>query len=157
MDLTSEQLSELRDWASEGKTLSEIQKRMESNWNLRMTYMQLRFLMDDYSIELCEPKKDKIIEEKTDLDQSKKPELPAEESEEIAPDAGVTVEADLIARPGSVLSGSVVFGDGVKAKWYLDQFGRLSLDGVDKSYRPSSEDVQTFQAELQKILQKKGY
>jgi hypothetical protein len=45
----------------------------------------------------------------------------------------------------------------VKAKWYLDQMGRLGLEGVDKGYRPATEDVQDFQMQLQKILQKKGY
>ena len=159
MKLTSEQLKQLREWATEGKSLSEIQKRMEMDLGLRVTYMELRFLMDDYSIEQGSPEKkapvkngEPKMESKADVS-----EVPAEEAQDAELAGGVTVDVDPIVRPGAILSGGVVFGDGVKAKWYLDQMGRLGLDGVAKNYRPSDEDVQDFQMQLQRILQKKGY
>jgi len=156
MKLTSEQLKTLRAWASEGRSLADIQKRMESDLGLRVTYMELRFLMDDYAIELGKAEKKAPAKK-----EEPKPEVPVEETDKPAEETelagGVTVDVDPISRPGAIVSGNVVFGDGVKAKWYLDQYGRLGLDGVAKSYRPSDDDLQDFQTELQRILQKKGY
>ena len=60
-------------------------------------------------------------------------------------------------RPGTVVSGSVTFSDGVSGKWALDQYGRLMLDTGQKGYQPSPADVQTFQRELQTHLQRHGY
>jgi hypothetical protein len=127
-----------------------------------MTYMQMRFMLDDYEVVFASPKAApaKAAEEKSAV--------PIEEGEvapeDVVPEAGetelaggVTVDVDRLNRPGAVMSGSVTFSDGVKAKWYLDQTGRLGLDGVDKSYRPAPEDIQDFQTELQRIIQKKGY
>jgi hypothetical protein len=164
MELSADQLKKLSAWAAEGQSLSGIQKRMEDEFNLRMTYMQLRFLLDDYSIEVAnapaqEPKKPLAPAPAESKTQEPAADIPAEpqSAQDMELAGGVTVEVDRINRPGSVLSGDVTFSDGIKAKWYLDQMGRLGLDGVDKNYRPAPEDVQDFQTELQKILQKKGY
>jgi hypothetical protein len=56
-----------------------------------------------------------------------------------------------------VVSGSVVFSDGVKATWALDQLGRLALDPGQSGYQPSAEDVDAFQQELSTQLQKQGF
>jgi hypothetical protein len=159
MKLTSEQLKSLGKWASEGKSLSEIQKLMESVLNLRVTYMELRFLMDDYAIEIVNQEKKAPAKEAAKVPEPglEESEIPAEEAQEAELAGGVTVDVDPIVKPGAVISGGVTFSDGVKAKWYLDQMGRLGLDGVGKNYRPSDEDVQDFQTELQRIIQKKGF
>ena len=70
---------------------------------------------------------------------------------------GVSVDVDRIMRPGALVSGSVVFSDGVKATWALDQMGRLALGGTDKTYRPSAQDIQEFQTTIARELQKRGY
>jgi len=69
----------------------------------------------------------------------------------------LTVEVDRIMRPGTVVSGSVTFSDGVSGKWALDQYGRLMLDTPQKGYKPSAPDLQAFQRELQMQLQRQGY
>jgi hypothetical protein len=92
-------------------------------------------------------------------------ELPADDFPEDAalpPDApagagGVTVDVDRITRPGTVVSGSVTFSDGVSGKWALDQYGRLMLDTGQPGYKPSAPDVQAFQRELQMQLQRHGF
>jgi hypothetical protein len=66
------------------------------------------------------------------------------------------VEVDRIGRPGTLVSGSVTFSDGVAGKWAMDQYGRLMLD-AGKGYKPSPADVQAFQAQLSATLQKMGY
>lgn len=160
MELSADQLKKLSAWAAEGQSLSGIQKRMEDEFNLRMTYMQLRFLLDDYSIDVANvptPAPRKPVETQDSAADAPIDAATPEAAQDMELAGGVTVEVDLINRPGSVISGDVTFSDGIKAKWYLDQMGRLGLDGVDKTYRPAPEDVQDFQTELQKILQKKGY
>lgn len=92
-------------------------------------------------------------------------ELPADDyaAEEALPEeapagpGGVTVELDRIMRPGTVVSGTVTFSDGVSGKWALDQYGRLMLDTGQPGYKPSAPDVQAFQRELQAQLQRQGF
>lgn len=74
-----------------------------------------------------------------------------------APAGSLTLDVDRIMRPGTVVSGTVTFSDGVSGKWGLDQYGRLMLDTGIKGYQPSPADVQTFQRELQAHLQRQGY
>jgi hypothetical protein len=87
---------------------------------------------------------------------------------ELPPDEGIpadqpagastlTLEVDRIMRPGTVVSGTVTFSDGVSGKWALDQYGRLMLDTGQKGYQPSAEDVKVFQRELQAQLQRQGF
>jgi hypothetical protein len=55
-------------------------------------------------------------------------------------------------------SGSVTFGDGVTAKWIVDQYGRPGLTEASRpGYRPSAADAQAFMQELSLALQKQGY
>ena len=88
-------------------------------------------------------------------------ETPGEGAEELAaPPAGpggVVLELDRIMRPGTAVSGTVTFSDGVSGKWALDQYGRLMLETAQKGYQPSAPDVQSFQRELQTQLQRQGY
>jgi len=69
---------------------------------------------------------------------------------------GVAVTLDRIVKPGSVVSGTVRFSDGVNASWMLDQVGRLAIDAGKPNYRPNPEDVQAFQMELRNLLQSRG-
>ena len=61
-----------------------------------------------------------------------------------------TVSVSPIQRPGFAMSGSVSFGSGVTADWYVDQTGRLGLDNA--SGQPDEQDIQEFQLELRKAL-----
>ena len=71
--------------------------------------------------------------------------------------ANVSVTVDAIMIPGTMASGDVVFSDGVKGKWYLDQMGRLGLGGdLPQGYRPAPEDAALFQARLMEALRSKG-
>jgi hypothetical protein len=70
----------------------------------------------------------------------------------------VTVDVDAIPRPGSLVNGTVVFSDGVSLGWQLSAAGQLGLiPGDDPEYRPSPEDVQSFQSQLEEVLRKKGF
>ena len=61
-------------------------------------------------------------------------------------------------RPGSLVSGNVRFSDGVALGWQLTSTGQLGLiPGDDPEYRPSNEDLQAFQTQLQEVLKEKGF
>ena len=68
------------------------------------------------------------------------------------PASDLTVEVDALTIPGTFASGAVTFSDGTKAKWYLDQLGRLGLDDVPPGYRPSPGDAALFQSRLVEAL-----
>jgi len=170
MKLDPQQVKALREWASNGTTLSESHKRLADTFGLKLTYMDVRFLLDDYDVELTEAPKAPAAQPAAAKPAPKAamagPEPQAgedlEDDEAMDADAdlvggAVKVELDRLTRPGAVISGSVVFSDGVKAQWYLDQYGRLGLDSANKDYRPSPEDIQDFQEELQSLLRKQGF
>jgi hypothetical protein len=143
MSLSEEQKAILTGWIQEGLSLSDIQKRLESEFEIRLTYMDVRFLVDDLDLEL----------------QSEGPQFD-EPKVETAPAGGapgtVSVSLDKVSRPDALVSGQVTFSDGMSAQWHLDQMGRLSLNPKDAEYRPSQEDLQTFQTELSEAVKKAG-
>ena len=188
MQLSPEQKQAVTSWIAAGDTLSAIQKKLSEQFQLSLTYMEVRFLVDDLGLELKnpvtpEPKaganptpgEDKSAGKKSGLfDKLKKavgaggdeeshagPEAMEEDvpAEDLEPVGGgkVAVELDLVTRPGTVVSGTVVFSDGTKGKWALDQQGRLMLDTGKPGYQPIPEDIQGFQQELSLLLQKRGY
>jgi hypothetical protein len=145
MNLTPEIKSQLTEWVRQGDSLSNIQKKLEAA-GFRMTYMDLRFLLDDLSIDLP-------AAPATTEDEATSATKDQEEDMEVM--GTVSVEVDKITRPGYALSGSVVFSDGVKATWGLDPMGRLALDANQPGYQPPQDDIPAFQDELRKALQ--GY
>lgn len=147
MELSAEQKAIVADWIARGDKLADVQRNLESEFGLRMTYMDVRFLIDDLALELPKPPPSSEPESTPEINPEPEP----------ASTGKVSVALDKITRPGALVSGSVVFSDGKKATWMLDQMGRLGLDGVGADYRPPAEDVTTFQTELQLLLRKAGY
>ena len=114
-----------------------------------MTYMEVRFLVDDLDIAFAEPEPEATKEVDA---QAETPELVETAA------ANVTVDVDPIPRPGALVNGSVVFSDGVSLGWQLSSTGQLGLiPGDDPDYRPNPEDLQNFQDQLQEVLRQKGY
>jgi hypothetical protein len=155
--LTKEQVDQIQGWADEGAGLSEIQSRMDSEMGIKVTYMEVRFLLDDVGVTLRpvekpEPKK----EEETPVETSAEPELIADPSEPQG-SGGVTVTISEVQRPGAMASGRVTFANGQKAEWYLDQFGRLGMEPENPEYRPTEEELKDFQKELQNVAKQKGF
>jgi hypothetical protein len=170
MDLTNEQKAQVGAWVGEGLSLSDIQKRLTEELGLNMTFMEVRFLVDDLDLEL----KDKAPKPEADLSKAPPPApvpayddddepvpFPGMDADEGVPATGgapVSVTLDKLQRPGAVLSGSVTFSDGKTMDWQLDQMGRLGLiprsDTAD--YHPSEGDLTEFQMALQRELQRSG-
>ena len=152
MNLTEEQKQKVAAWINEGLKLSDIQKRLEAEFGLRPTYMEVRFLIDDLKLmpKDPEPPAAPAVVPAAPLGQ------PASASATPAA-ARVSVEVDKIPRPGALVNGKVTFSDGQTAMWYLDETGRLGLTPAQADYKPTAEDVKAFQAELQAQLQKMGF
>jgi hypothetical protein len=51
MNLDEAQKEKVRAWISQGLKLSEIQNKLASEFGIRMTYMETRFLMDDLKLQ----------------------------------------------------------------------------------------------------------
>ncbi|MBL6920070.1 MAG: hypothetical protein ISR41_06155 [Puniceicoccaceae bacterium] len=158
MELSDAQKAAVTQWIQEGRSLADVQRSLREDFEISITYMDVRFLVDDLDIA--------VIEE-----ESEAPEAPivepvedatAEPAEaELVADGGngaVTVDVDAIPRPGSLVNGTVVFSDGVSLGWQLSAAGQLGLiPGDDPEYRPNPEDVQSFQSQLEEVLRKKGF
>jgi len=172
MTLTPEQKQAVSGWVAAGDNLSTVQKKLLEQFKVSMTYMDVRFLVDDLGLELknAAPKADASdlskgappIPARAPADAGDEPAQPGDDLAEPADDfpapaGSLTLEVDRIVRPGAVVSGTVTFSDGVSGKWALDQAGRLMLETPQKGYQPSPADVQAFQRELQAQLQRQGY
>ncbi len=149
MNLTDEQRQRVTAWILQGAKLSEIQNRLLSEFGIKLTYMEVRLLVDDLKLTPKDPDPPKVPEPA--------PTPKIAEDKKAAPAPGkVSVGVDQIARPGAVVSGKVTFSDGQKADWYLEQMGRLGVVPAQQGYKPSAADVQQFQTALQDELQKMG-
>lgn len=159
MNLNDAQQQTVRQWIQDGLKLSDIQKRIASEFDLRMTYMEVRFLMDDLKMtpKDQEPPAKQPLGTLPDRGVAGAAQNPAAGIPEKPVGGGISVSVDHVTRPGAMVSGNVTFTDGHSAEWYLDQHGRLGLAPKTEGYRPSQQDLITFQSELQKELQRAGF
>ncbi|MCU0788247.1 MAG: hypothetical protein MUC91_08670 [Verrucomicrobia bacterium] len=160
MNLDDNQKQQVAQWLDAGAKLSEIQSRLDSEFGLKLTYMEVRFLVDDMKLTLKDPEPSKSADEPAQpMVGGHKPE-PASPLAGMKPDAkrakGVSVTVDTLTKPGTLVSGKVTFSDGNMADWYLDQTGRLGLAPKTEGYRPSAADVQEFQVALEREITRAG-
>ena len=149
--LTPSQISKVSQWVTDGATLSQIQERLSTELSVSMTYMDVRFLVDDLNLALVEkeePKKaeEPVVEEAAD---------PAAAAPTAA--GAVTVEVDTIAQPHAMVSGKVTFSDGQIADWYIDHQGQPGMVARVTGYRPTQPDIAEFQTKLDVALRAAGF
>jgi hypothetical protein len=165
MTLTPEQKQAVAAWVAAGDNLYAVQKKLADVLKVSMTYMDVRFLVDDLNLELKDPapKADASDVSKAPATKAAAPEaaavIPPEEefpADAVPPTGGaVHVTVDKVnLNPNAMATGSVTFPDGVSAKWMVDLQGRPGLVDVSKpGYRPSPADAQAFMQELSLALQ----
>ena len=174
MELTEQQRLAVKEWLAAGASLSDVQKRLKGEFNLTMTYIDVRLLVLDIGAEV----KDKPAPKPVQPEAPKPPPAAAgaedpyadefedeagagaEGAEAGGPPAGganVSLSLDRLVVPGAMVSGTVTFSDGVKARWMIDQMGRFGLDPEKPGYRPSNADLQAFQMQLRTELRRHGY
>ncbi|MFM8470749.1 MAG: hypothetical protein ACKODH_12440, partial [Limisphaerales bacterium] len=140
--------------------------KMAAELGVSMTYMEVRFLLDDLRLKPKDPEPPKQPEPASPIAPASAgapapaadgtTALPAPAAE-APPFGAVKLSVDTLARPGTVVSGKVTFSDGQTADWYLDQMGRMGVVPAQKGYKPSQADVMEFQELLQMELQKMGF
>jgi hypothetical protein len=160
MNLNEAQQKTVSEWIAAGAKLSEVQSQLGAEFGIRLTYMEVRFLVDDLKLRLLDPEPPKPATPPPTAEAPANPATPAapETADASAPLGGqVSVTVDKIARPGALVSGGVTFSDGMSADWYLDQTGRLGLVAKQQGYKPSPADVQQFQMALEREMAKMGF
>ena len=178
MELSEQQRQAVKEWTAAGDSLSDVQKKLKSEFGVTLTYIDVRLLVLEIGAEVKdkpEPKPAKPEAPKPAPAGPQEDDPYADEFEDepglpqeggAAPDAlapedalgaKVTLSLDRLVVPGAMVSGSVTFSDGVKARWLIDQMGRFGLDPEKPGYRPSQADLQVFQVQLRAELQRHGY
>src|SRR5438270_13838303 len=123
MNLDEAQRRKVSEWIGQGLKLSEIQNRLDSELKVRMTYMEVRLLVDDHKLTPKDPEPPKASKSPLAAGApapsgAKSPAgAPTPGSKPSPPPgapagANVSVSVDQIARAGAVVSGQVTFSDG---------------------------------------------
>lgn len=150
MTLTDARREKVAAWIAEGLKLSEIQERLASEFGLRLTYLEVRLLVDDLKL---------VPKDNESQPAANAATATAAPTNATAPPrpGRVSVTVAEIARPGAIVSGQVTFSDGQQAEWYLDQAGRLGVIPKQPGYKPSPADIQEFQMALDREMAKLGF
>src|SRR4051812_32645781 len=111
--LTKEQEQTVAQWAAEGANLNDIQARIKTDFDLTLTYLDVRLLVMGLGVKLKEKKRETPVEEKAEAApaQAGPPgEAPVGETEVLPPSGAggrVVVNVDQLAIPGTMASGQV--------------------------------------------------
>ncbi len=139
-DLSPEQVAAIRGWAEDGLDLNAIQKKLHEELQLKLTFMDTRFLLQDLNITIKQP--EPAPQEPT---QAEAP-MPAP-----APLIGKTqVTVDEVTPPHAVIAGKVMFRSGAQGVWEFDRSGRLNWEPT--MGEPTGDDLREFETELQAVL-----
>lgn len=138
--ITDETLDQVRQWAADGVDLNGIQKKLQTECGLHLTYMDVRFLLLDHGIEIASP-----------AEAESAPSEPTEESRhESSTNGRPKVTLDDLTLPGTIFSGKVEFPGGTSGSWLIDQMGRFGWRELNGN--PSPEEMSAFQQELSNVL-----
>lgn len=141
-----------------GISLSDVQQQLREQFDIRMTYLDLRMLAAELAIDWKKQDKPVPVAKPESADTpSAAADSVADADELLADDQPATsgktkVSVNKLVRPGMSLNGEVTFASGASGEWYVDNMGRLGLSLAENSSKPTPEDVQEFQTELQKEL-----
>lgn len=170
--LTAEQKQQVAGWFAAGASLDEIQKRVKAEFGIHMTYLDVRLMV----AELPQPVESEPEPEppcapadstggapvpgaprpEPPLGAPKRYDLDAPDADEGKAVPDVSISVDTVVDPRFFASGDVTFSDGVTAKWYVSQDGRLGIDKAPEGYRPSPTDGVIFQQRLMEELRNRG-
>jgi hypothetical protein len=151
--LTQEQKDAVIQWVGAGDKPAQVQTKLEETFGLKLTFMDVRFLIDDLDLDLVAAEPPKAPEAAAPAGS------PADAQAELvdaATGGEVSVDVDAIQKPGTMLSGTAILPDGQSLSWQVDQLGRLGIVPAQEGYQPSPEALEQFQMALQTTLQNKG-
>lgn len=154
MNFTKEQIVTIAQWVNDGATLADLQARIANEMGVKMTYMDVRFLVDDLDLTLAD---NKLEVPQESVPAATENPVPAENNSVPAATGSVSISVDPVQQAGVIVGGNVTFSDGNSGQWMIDGQGRLGLDGFAEGYQPTPEDVKQFQILLKQELTKLGY
>src|SRR5580704_17458019 len=103
MNLDEKQRQAVAKWINDGLKLAEIQKRLETDFGMRVTYLEVRLLIDDLKLKPKDPPPPpKPVA-------SQAPESSGELGGALPPPGGVRVSVDQLTKPNALISGKVKF------------------------------------------------
>ncbi len=158
---------------NEGMSLSDVQKLLESQYGLRMTYLDLRLLAADLQVNWEKQDKPKAAEKPAPAAPAPAAPAPEETAEPLDNDEKIVddetedddqiedepaasgetqVELDESPIPGTVASGTVKFASGASGKWAVMRGGRLGFEADEGSAEPTEDDFAQFQVELRRKM-----
>ncbi len=162
--LTPEQHAAVASWAAEGATLNDIQRRLKTECDVTLTYLDARLLMMELEVKIKDKPKPQPVPEPAPATPPAASPSSLDEEPTFTPGNAhgaaannVHIVLDTQALEGTMVSGKVTFSDGKDAVWYIDQSGRLGLKGNEPGYQPPAPDVPIFQQELDRVLMEAGY
>ena len=139
----------IKNELNSGTSLSNIQRLLDEEYDVNMTYLDLRMIASELNVNW-------------EKQEAKKPVTPsmadetisAEESTEKQqqPSTGTQVTVDKVTRPDALMSGTVKFKSGASGKWFVDHAQQLGLAPDSGSSKPTQEDIIEFQKELQQAV-----
>lgn len=145
--LSSTQKEKIAQWVEEGQDLNSLQKSINTEFDLKLTFMDTRFLILDLGLELrttkTEPKDENTSEEDSAGEAEKIP---------LPPSGKLDLSLNEITRPGMLISGDVKFPSGAYGSWFIDSQYRLGIDPAETSPEPTEEDMKVFQVEIKGFL-----
>ena len=103
---SADQKLEIAKWVADGMGLSDVQKKINQDFGIVLTYMDVRFLVDDLDLTLVDPEQPAPQKDLSDTN------TPDSSEEETTLGSGVQIEVDAVTPPGAMASGSVTFSDG---------------------------------------------
>jgi hypothetical protein len=133
---------------NEGWSLGDVQQHLDEQYGDKVTFLALRLLAAELDVDW----------DRVDEEQGKGEQIVQDVSKAVPAEGqpGQTqISISKVVRPGAALSGDVVFQSGARAEWYVDAMGRLGLN-PEGDQRPTEEDIQDFQEELQRKLAEQG-
>ena len=136
MNLSDEQKRVIAERLNDGASIADIQSLITNEFEVAATYMETRFLIDDLNLELQD--QEKVSADLNAPSNSGNPsaggsggildQSGAETKQAGSSSGSVTVDIDSIKRPGTAISGTVTFSDGVSAKWYVEPHRQANTD-----------------------------
>ncbi len=157
MNLNEAQRETVSQWIAAGAKLSEVQNRLASELAVKLTYLEVRLLVDDLKLQLKDPTPPPAPAVVPPTTPAPPPAAPISTTPTPLGGGKVSVSVDQLTRPGALVSGKVSFSDGVQADWYLDQTGRLGLVPAQAGYKPAPGDIEQFQMALEREMAKLGF
>jgi len=156
MNLSDKQIESVKSWLADGYDVAQVQKQLLAEFGISMLYMDVRFLIDDIGASINVPEKtvQKPAEQKAQ--NASEVDGNAVENDDVSDDfdgnGQVQVALSPVTRPGAVAEGSVIFSDGGKAEWILDNSGQLGIIPETEGYNAPQADLPIFQSKLQSLM-----